>query len=100
MTTIETSETIDLNDRGRLPDPDSAPAIAGLQARPYRDRTDYARLAELQIAANEFDGIPYLPTASRPSGQPASSAWSARSRSTRSGAPSIRPGAGAVSGRG
>ena len=69
MTSIETSETRETTNAtgatgNRLPDPRSAPSIEGLRARPFRDRTDYARLAELEIAANEYDAIPYLPTAS------------------------------------
>ncbi|MEP6638363.1 MAG: N-acetyltransferase [Chloroflexota bacterium] len=67
MTSIETTEPTESTEpagQNRLPDPATAPAIRGLRVRPFRDRTDYARLAELQIAANQHDGIPYLPTAS------------------------------------
>ncbi|MEO8571994.1 MAG: GNAT family N-acetyltransferase [Chloroflexota bacterium] len=40
-----------------------APAIPGLRTRYFSDATDYERLAEVTIAANQFDDIPYLPTA-------------------------------------
>ena len=66
MTSIETADMDDTTTtagRSRLPDPATAPRIAGLRARPFRDRTDYGRLAELQGAANLHDGVPYLPTA-------------------------------------
>jgi mycothiol synthase len=66
MTSIETTDTNDTTatiGRSRLPDPAGAPRIVGLRARPFRDRNDYARLAELQGAANIHDGVPYLPTA-------------------------------------
>jgi len=39
------------------------PAISGLEARFFADASDYARLSELTVAANEFDEIPYLPSA-------------------------------------
>ncbi len=39
------------------------PAIPGLEARFFADASDYARLSELTVAANEFDEIPYLPSA-------------------------------------
>lgn len=42
---------------------EDAPAMSGLEARFFADASDYARLSELTVAANEFDGIPYLPTA-------------------------------------
>ncbi|MEO8438026.1 MAG: GNAT family N-acetyltransferase, partial [Chloroflexota bacterium] len=64
MTTTDTTETTQPTGHSRLPDSGTAPAIPGLVVRPFRDRTDYERLAELQIAANEHDRIPYLPTAS------------------------------------
>jgi mycothiol synthase len=59
MISIETTEQLNAS---RLPDPATAPPIVGLSARPFRDRTDYARIAELQSAANLHDEIPYLPT--------------------------------------
>jgi mycothiol synthase len=62
MTTIETTETA-VATHHRSPDPASAPPIAGLVARPFRDRTDYAHIADLEVAANLVDGVPYLPTA-------------------------------------
>lgn len=40
-----------------------APPIAGLEARFFRDVADFERLATLMCAANEHDGIPFLPTA-------------------------------------
>ena len=40
-----------------------APAIPGLEARFFADASDYARLAQLTVDANEFDEIPYLPEA-------------------------------------
>src|SRR5258705_10253214 len=42
---------------------ENAPAIPGLEARYFTDASDYERLADLTIAANLYDGIPYLPTA-------------------------------------
>jgi mycothiol synthase len=63
MTPIETTGMNAVSSRTRLPDPVTAPPIPGLSARPFRDRTDYAHLAELEGQANLFDGIPYLPTA-------------------------------------
>ena len=42
---------------------DGAPAIPGLEARYFRDASDFERLAELTSAASLEDGIPYLPTA-------------------------------------
>jgi Acetyltransferases len=47
----------------RRPTLEGAPPIPGLVARYFADASDYARLSELTIAANEHDGIPYLPTA-------------------------------------
>lgn len=41
----------------------AAPPIAGLEVRFFRDVSDYERLATLTCAANEHDGIPFLPTA-------------------------------------
>lgn len=41
----------------------AAPPIPGLDARYFRDASDYERLAALTCAANEHDGIPFLPTA-------------------------------------
>ena len=41
----------------------NAPAIPGLEARYFNDASDYDHLADLTIAANLHDGIPYLPTA-------------------------------------
>jgi mycothiol synthase len=65
MTSIETTTNAVNGHSGRasLPDPATAPTIPGLQARPFRDRGDYAHLAELEAAANLFDGVPYLPSA-------------------------------------
>lgn len=63
MTSIETSTTNAVDGRPSLPDPATAPSIPGLLVRPFRDRTDYAHLAELEGVANLFDGVPYLPTA-------------------------------------
>jgi mycothiol synthase len=63
MTPTETTETTAIDDRRRLPDLASAPPIPGLHVRPFRDRTDYARLADLESAANEADGLPYFPSA-------------------------------------
>ena len=63
MTSIETTSTNAVASRIRLPDLATAPAIPGLRVRPFRDRTDYAHLADLEGAANLADGIPYLPTA-------------------------------------
>ena len=42
---------------------EDAPDIPGLTARHFHDASDYARLAELTVAASLEDGIPYLPTA-------------------------------------
>ena len=42
---------------------DGVPSIPGLAVRAFADASDYPRLSELTIAANAFDGIPYLPTA-------------------------------------
>jgi len=39
------------------------PPIPGLSARFFSDASDYDRLSRLMIAANAYDGIPYLPTA-------------------------------------
>ncbi len=63
MTSIESTSTNAVANRTGLPDLAAAPAIPGLSVRPFRDRTDYARLADLEGAANLVDGIPYLPTA-------------------------------------
>ena len=41
----------------------AAPPIAGLDARFFTDASDYELLARLICAANEHDGIPFLPTA-------------------------------------
>ncbi len=56
MTTSSTRQTRWLE----LP---GAPAIPGLRTRYFSDATDYERLSELTITANQFDEIPYLPTA-------------------------------------
>jgi mycothiol synthase len=40
-----------------------APSIPGLGARFFRGASDYALLSELTVEANEFDRIPYLPSA-------------------------------------
>ena len=63
MTSIETTSRNAVASRTRLPDPATAPAIPGLSVRAFRDRTDYAHLADLEGTANLADGIPYLPTA-------------------------------------
>jgi mycothiol synthase len=44
-------------------DLDGAPPIPGLRARYFADSSDYGRLSELMVAANIYDGIPWLPTA-------------------------------------
>ena len=65
MTSIESTSRNAVASRTRLPDPATAPAIPGLSVRAFRDRTDYAHLADLEGTANLADGIPYLPTAAR-----------------------------------
>jgi Acetyltransferases len=47
----------------RWVDLEGAPPIPGLRTRFFSDASDYARLSELTIAANQHDEIPYLPTA-------------------------------------
>lgn len=54
MTTMTDSRWIELGD---------APSIPGLRVRRWRDAGDYPRLAALMVAANDFDQIPWLPTA-------------------------------------
>ncbi len=69
MTSTETThaagatQTPETTQRHRLPDPAMAPPIPGLHARPFHDLGDYTLLSGLHIAANEHDGIPYLPMA-------------------------------------
>jgi mycothiol synthase len=41
----------------------NAPAIPGLAVRHFAGAADYSPLADLTVAANQFDQIPYLPTA-------------------------------------
>jgi len=47
----------------RWVDLEGAPPIPGLRMRFFADAADYERLSALTIAANEYDGVPYLPTA-------------------------------------
>ena len=47
----------------RVIDLGAAPPIPGLDARSFRDASDYALLARVICAASEHDGIPFLPTA-------------------------------------
>lgn len=54
MTTMTDTRWIEL---------EGTPPIPGLRVRRWRDAADYPRLAALMGAANEYDRIPWLPTA-------------------------------------
>jgi len=61
--TARIADTRGMTETGPLPDPSSAPAIPGLQARFFAGPDDYGPIAELIGAAMIADGVPYAPTA-------------------------------------